>query len=113
MNNNLPSDRRLYQLIYESKATRSFGEEEIETLLAMSRAANARRNITGILLYRHGTFTQVLEGDESEIRPLLEKIKRDPRHHNLVVRLEQSIDVRSFPNWSMAYSRKDLSDFLR
>ena len=103
----------IFQLIYESRASRDFSESEIEALLAASRTANERRGITGILLYRHGLFTQVLEGPEIEIRSLLEKISRDPRHTSLAIRLEQQIPIRSFPNWSMAYSRKELSDYLK
>jgi hypothetical protein len=113
MNNGLASEAPLFQVIYESQASRTFSEAEVEALLAASRASNTRRGITGILLYRHGTFTQVLEGEEPAVRALLEKIQRDPRHKNFSVRLEQVIKNRSFPNWSMAYSRKELSEFIR
>lgn len=99
-------------MIYESRASRSFSESEVEALLASSRASNRQKGITGILLYRNGSFTQVLEGEESDVRALLEKIQRDPRHQALSVRLEQRIESRSFPNWSMAYSRRDLAEFM-
>lgn len=113
MNNGSASESPLFQVIYESQAAHAFSEAEVEALLASSRVSNTRRGITGILLYRHGTFTQVLEGEESAVRALLEKIQRDPRHKNFSVRLEQVIKNRSFPNWSMAYSRKELSEFMR
>lgn len=112
MNTNQAQSLPLFQLIYESRASRAFSESEVEALLSASRTSNTRKGITGILLYRHGTFTQVLEGEESAVRALLEKIQRDPRHQNLSVRLEQRIENRSFPNWSMAYSRRELSEFL-
>lgn len=112
MNNALASEGSLFQLIYESQASRAFTAAEVEALLTASRASNARVGITGILLYRHGTFTQVLEGNEAAVRALVAKIQRDPRHQNLSIRLEQSIEMRSFPNWSMAYSRRDLSEFM-
>ena len=101
----------LFQLIYESDANRAFSEAEINQLLMDSRKANGRRGITGILLYRGGRFTQVLEGEEARVRQLFEKIRQDIRHSNVSVRLEQAIEARSFPNWSMAYSRRELSDF--
>ena len=113
MNNASGSESPLFQVIYESQASRAFSETEVEALLASSRASNSRRGITGILLYRHGNFTQVLEGEESAVRALIEKIQRDPRHKNFSVRLEQAIANRSFPNWSMAYSRRELSEFLK
>ena len=112
MNNSSAEERPLFQVIYESRAARPFSEAEVEALLASSRTSNTRKGITGILLYRNGTFTQVLEGEESAVRALLEKIQRDPRHQNLSIRLEQFIENRSFPNWSMAYSRRDLSEFM-
>ena len=101
----------LFQLIYESEANSDFSESEISQLLNDSRKANGRWGITGILLYRQRRFTQVLEGDETRVRQLFEKIRQDRRHRNVCVRLEQPIEVRSFPNWSMGYSRRDLSDF--
>jgi len=113
MNNGSVSQAPLLQVIYESKASRSFSEAEVEALLAASRTSNTRKGITGLLLYRNGTFTQVLEGGELEVRALLEKIQRDPRHQSFSIRLEQFIENRSFPNWSMAYSRRDLSEFMQ
>lgn len=98
MNHPPASESPLFQVIYESQASRPFSEAEVEALLSASRTSNSRKGITGILLFRHGMFTQVLEGDESAVRALLEKIQRDPRHQNLSVRLEQTIENRSFPN---------------
>jgi hypothetical protein len=103
----------VYQLIYESSAARSFSEDEIKVLLDSSRRSNELKGITGILLYRQGQFTQVLEGEEQAVKMLYDKISRDPRHTRVKVRLEQFIPNRSFPNWSMAYSRKELADYLR
>jgi Sensors of blue-light using FAD len=113
MNTPIHPTEPLFQLIYESMAARSFSEEEVKVLLDDSRRSNLRKGITGILLYRQGQFTQVLEGNEFEVKQLFERISRDPRHTRVVVRLEQWIPARSFPNWSMAYSRKELSDYLR
>lgn len=41
-------------------------------LLRTSRASNAERDITGLLLHRKGRRTQFLEGDEAEVRALRE-----------------------------------------
>jgi len=112
MNQTPDAESMLFQVVYESQAARPFSESEVEALLAASRISNSRKGITGILLYRHGTFTQVLEGEEPAVRSLLQKIQCDPRHRNLSIKLEQVIQSRSFPNWSMAYSRRDLSEFL-
>lgn len=102
----------LFQLVYESQSNREFSERDITVLLDRSREKNRKEGITGILLYRHGVFTQVLEGEEERIWRLFEKISRDPRHRDVIVRLQQEIPERSFPNWSMGYSRRELSDVL-
>ena len=108
-----PVDKPLFQLVYESRSNQAFTEEEITRLLDHSREKNRKSGITGILMYRQGVFTQVLEGEESLVRQLFERIAQDPRHREVEIRLAETIQERSFPNWSMGYSRRDLKDLLR
>jgi len=42
--------------------------------------AQASRDITGCLLFHHGQFIQILEGDKSTVDDLIVKIKKDHRH---------------------------------
>jgi hypothetical protein len=41
--------------------------------MALSRENNAKRGVTGMLLYKEGNFIQVLEGDEREVRIVFTK----------------------------------------
>lgn len=46
----------LRQLIYASAATERFDESTLDSLLERSRTNNARRGLTGILLYHERSF---------------------------------------------------------
>ena len=50
----------LIHCIYASAATVEFAEHQIPLLLEQSRAANASRGITGMLLYMEGSFSSTL-----------------------------------------------------
>jgi hypothetical protein len=60
----------------------------LTSLLNKSRVDNLANDITGMLLYMEGRyfseyegrFMQVLEGSESNVRKLFEKIAKDERH---------------------------------
>jgi hypothetical protein len=98
----------LYKLVYCSR-NRISGSgpevtEELQGILATSRANNARAGITGALLYSAGNFAQVLEGPLESIEKTFELIQRDPRHSEVVVIQSGPADTRDFPEWSMAFA---------
>ncbi len=65
----------LVHLIYTSTASHPFSADELATLLQVSRESNERTGVTGMLLYSHETFFQVLEGPEPAIDALFERIR--------------------------------------
>ena len=74
----------MVELIYISRATERFDEEELTKILNSARTNNQKNHITGLLLYDgRGTFIQALEGPESEIENLFDVIKADTRHTNV------------------------------
>jgi hypothetical protein len=93
----------LGQLIYLSSARILFSEEELLELLQQSREFNQAHDITGILIYRNGTFLQVLEGHPDTIARLYYRIERDPRHHRCLLLLRQNIAERAFEGWVMGF----------
>lgn len=93
----------MINLIYTSSAVELFREDELVELLKISRDNNRRRGITGMLLYNDGNFLQVLEGPEESVRTLYEKIRRDPRHRNIIKLYEKPIDEPEFGQWEMAF----------
>src|SRR5690606_40559245 len=67
-------------------------------------------------------FLKYLEGEESAVQPLYQRIQTDSRHQNIRTLTEEPIANRSFSNWSMKYvpvstdvqaflSRHDLTEF--
>ncbi len=93
----------LVSLVYCSSATQPFDEHELGELLAVSRARNGDRGITGMLLYRGGEFVQILEGPRSDVEGLMETISRDPRHADVRVLIEEPLHERRFRDWTMGY----------
>ena len=93
----------MHTLSYESKASKPLSTVEMEKLLEEARANNNKQDITGCLIYYLGTFMQVLEGEKEIIEALYAKIKKDERHTNVHMFSNDHIDLRTFPNWGMAY----------
>ena len=94
----------LIHLIYASTARYEFAKQELLLLLNMARAANAERGITGMLLCEHSNFFQVLEGPESAVVSLFDKISKDKRHRGIVRIIQEPIAQRSFGDWTMSYA---------
>jgi hypothetical protein len=91
------------QIVYASKATHPMLSEDLANILKTAQSRNLADGITGILLYRQGYFLQVLEGPNERLSLLLEKLARDPRHHEVRVLLEGNVPARAFGAWSMAF----------
>ncbi|WP_342644641.1 BLUF domain-containing protein [Mucilaginibacter sp. CSA2-8R] len=110
----------LYHVIYISKAVTPLSGESLSHLLQQSRRWNESVGISGMLLYveRHmmsqitGRFMQVIEGDESEIKPLFERIKTDPRHHQIMPLQIGHIGQRSFKDWVMGFKVMGWQDYM-
>ena len=96
------------QLVYVSTASVDFGKAELLALLDTCRTNNEKLNVTGMLLLKDSNFIQVLEGEESVVGTLLDKIAADHRHRGILKLLNTKIDHRDFPDWSMAF--KNLND---
>lgn len=102
----------MLSLIYSSVATRPLGDDDLAHLLEQSRRSNEQEAVTGVLLYRNGYFLQLLEGPDAAVRAKLDRIKHDDRHTKVRVILEDHIDQRQFPEWTMGFpsSESDLSE---
>ena len=97
----------LYSLAYESQASVPLTAPDLLDLLSRSRAKNARLGVSGILLYRQGTFLQVLEGPRAEVDELYATIARDPRHREVSTVLAEDRRERRFPDWTMGFADVD------
>jgi hypothetical protein len=97
------------QLLYVSDTAPSLPDGTLDAILTASRTHNAPAGITGLLLHIEGGFLQVLEGEETAVRALYDKIARDPRHWNCQVLLDQEAP-RAFGDWSMGFERPSAED---
>ena len=98
----------LYRVLYCSRNRIPPNEDamaaHIEQILLTARRNNARRGITGGLLFSDGCFAQVLEGPASAIESVFERIQLDSRHDDVTVLQAGPVAQRDFPNWAMAFS---------
>ncbi len=96
----------LVHCIYCSASTTGdFDPAELSALLDKCRSNNARCGITGMLLYQHRPFVQVLEGEKSTVESLFEKISKDRRHDRITKIVQEPIAERAFASWTMGYPR--------
>jgi Sensors of blue-light using FAD len=98
------ADSKLFSLIYLSAATRPFSQLDLLQLLTKSRENNSGLGVTGMLLFKDGNFLQVLEGEESKVQALYEKIAQDRRHRTLITLSMGYSPERDFPDWSMGFN---------
>jgi hypothetical protein len=94
----------MINLIYASSAVKPLTEEDLLELLIKARSNNNKLGVTGMLLYKSGNFLQVLEGEESVVQPLFDKIAEDTRHHQVTLIAKRPVSERHFAGWSMAFS---------
>lgn len=105
-------------LIYISTAAELLTDPELLELLDVSRKNNEKNNITGVLLYSEGTFIQLIEGPENDLENTYNAILNDSRHRNIIKLVEENIEKRSFPGWTMgfrsinAYELESLSSYF-
>ena len=97
----------IFTTAYTSTMVRPMSDPELVDLLVESRARNADRGITGLLLYRQGRVMQMLEGDERVVRNLYDRIAMDVRHAGVTNVWSGLTTERRFPDWTMGFEDLD------
>jgi len=95
----------LTSLLYISRSmiAPSDASDVVAKIVATAHACNPAMGLTGALLFTGTYFAQVLEGESAAIDMLMEKVRHDPRHDQLLVVDRSPLDQRHFSDWSMAY----------
>lgn len=101
----------LKSLTYTSLARLDLQASDLEAIHRTAREVNALEGITGLLIFNGTHFLQIIEGAPNAIDDLIERLRRDPRHHGFQVRDEREIEQRNFPDWSMEMVRVSASYF--
>jgi len=91
----------MIQLMYKSVAQGDMPSGEIYKIVEKSARNNAANELTGFLLYSDGMFFQAIEGPESAITNLMQRLSRDPRHHSIEIVHQRQIAERDFAKWRM------------
>lgn len=88
--------------MYISTMAPALPDREIRSIARKASLNNRKIGVTGVLLSIHEFFFQILEGETETVDRLIDVIRQDPRHRDLLIlKAEQSITERLFPNWSM------------
>jgi hypothetical protein len=99
---------------YVSRFTRPLTAEEIDEISVEAEEHNARRQITGMMMASGGLFYQVIEGPSAAIDELFRNILHDFRHTDiLVLDVEEDVEAREFPDWSMGTVNLDAESHVR
>jgi len=94
----------IYQLIYASKVSDKFCEQDLMNILYISRKFNKLENISGALIYHNHCFLQVIEGGEQAVKTLFnDHILSDTRHKEVIVLYQSVVDKRDFRYWTMGF----------
>jgi hypothetical protein len=93
-----------FRLVYRShsRIPADRRREVLAEIFLVARANNKNLQITGALLVTDHHFVQTLEGEESRVRALFDRISRDERHDEVTVVAEETPEGRVFSRWAMA-----------
>ncbi len=103
----------MYRIMYLSTATVKFSDEELEELLKVARRNNLKCGVTGLLIIKGRSFLQCLEGKKENVLSIFEKIKDDKRHDSIIRVIEENVEKRYFPSWSMGYKNINHLDSIQ
>ena len=93
------------RIIYASRATGLTGAEvrrDHDDILASSQRNNGMDGVSGLLLSKSGRYLQLLEGPPESVDVTFDRIRRDPRHADVIVLDESAEAERVFADWTMA-----------
>jgi len=88
--------------VYCSRAAADIDDLAVARIIEISQRNNARRGITGLLVFGSGIFFQWLEGPRDSVTRLMTALSNDKRHDTIVCLSEnEEIRERVFPEWDM------------
>lgn len=97
----------IYQTAYFSTASAGVTKDDLSRILTASRSNNAKIDVTGMLLLMDQVFFQVLEGGKEAVEALVEKIKANPLHGQMIIVSAVEREERAFPDWTMGFEAFD------
>ena len=99
----------LSRLIYASEVANDLTPEGLQALLTTARRCNRLHDVSGMLVFDSKYFLQAVEGSRTSLSQLYSNLVRDPRHKRLLLLSFESIEQRSFSDWTMGFAAADAS----
>jgi hypothetical protein len=98
-----------FQLCCASKTTSPHHQllNDLREILGEARDFNVLHQVRGVLYFADEHFFQCLEGEQSVLLHLLEKLYKDPRHHQIKLFRALQVERGYFSQWSMKYVRRN------
>jgi hypothetical protein len=90
-------------LAYASLSNVPASSPEMLELARTCLARNPAIGVTGALYFDGLQFYQVIEGEETAVRDLFDRIEQDPRHSAVQTLWDGPIPHRRFGNWAMKF----------
>lgn len=100
--------KNIYQLVYRSRASEDISYSQIQSILESAEIFNRQNNLTGLLVYKHGYFLQLIEGERLKVLDLYRRILKDPRHSDIERLAEGESTVRVFNRWPLVFHDGDI-----
>lgn len=94
----------LQEIIYVSTLADDAPVLVVASIAQKARIRNQRAQITGLLVFDGQHFCQQLEGCAAQIDAAMNRISKDPRHHQLAVVHSGPLDERRFHRFSLGYT---------
>lgn len=95
----------MFRLVYMSKSKSPMVDAELDDILQKASMNNAAVGVTGLLVYVNDAFFQVLEGSQTAVEAVYDKVFMDPRHHKARILQQRKVVERRFPAWTMGFCR--------
>ena len=86
---------------YISRARGDLTPNDIKDIVDKSIANNFLQAVSGVMIFDGKGFFQVIEGESLTIASLVQRIRRDTRHHAIEVVLDKPVEQVSYPSWGM------------
>ena len=94
---------KLKQCISASCVLDDIDEVELAAFVERRYREAGMGDVTGVVLYKDGSFLHILEGPEDMVDAMYKTISADPLQANTVKIIEEAIDHREFPDMTASY----------
>jgi len=91
----------IYRLFYISTAAAGIDHQVVDEIVGKAVAHNLRAGISGLLGFNGVNFAQVIEGNQSDVFALMDRIRADTRHDGVIVINQNPVHSRRFGDWGM------------